>query len=159
MKKYLLFLLMLSVLSVSEAKSVLMEGTSTTPTISFDLSNGILTIKGKSNPESAINFYRQLHELVDSYQIRPESYTIINIRLKDIDDDSLDELKLILSKFESNGKPLLTVVNWFYEENDKHMMRIISNIQEESKLHFKVISEDFFRWNVLLDMKEKNSTD
>lgn len=151
---FVAFIMLIS--QTSWAEKIVIEGTPKTPTISFDISNGVLEIKGRSIPENSIELYKKLNDLVDKYLLQPNHYTIIDFRFKEVDDESIEQLKQIINKFEnqSTGISLITVINWHYEEGNNVMLRTINRFEESTKLPFKAFSEDFFYWNVMLNLKE-----
>ena len=58
------------------------EGTPKTPTVKFDSIQGIIEIKGRSNPENSREFYKPLMNLLEEYAKDPGDKTIVNIQLE-----------------------------------------------------------------------------
>ena len=61
-------------------KPIIIEGTPKTPTIKFDVSEGIFEIKGRSIPENSVEFYKPLIDWLDDYKETPLDKTVVNIR-------------------------------------------------------------------------------
>ena len=58
------------------------EGSPKTPTILFDINQGILEIKGRSIPENSIEFYKPLVDALDKYSAVIKPVTTVNIQLE-----------------------------------------------------------------------------
>ena len=63
-------------------ESISIEGTPKTPTVKFDSIQGIIEIKGRSNPENSREFYKPLIDLLEEYAKDPGDKTIVNIQLE-----------------------------------------------------------------------------
>jgi hypothetical protein len=61
---------------------IFIEGTSKTPTVKFDSTEGVFEIKGRSIPENSVEFYKPLVDWLDTYKELPLSKTGVNIRLE-----------------------------------------------------------------------------
>lgn len=132
------------------AENFVIEGTPKTPTISFDLSNGILEIKGRSIPENSIEFYKPVHDVLINYLERPDSYTLVNIYLDKINEESVKEVFSLFKKLESIHKGgSAVVINWHYEEDDEDMYLKGETFKKEIITLFKNISVNPIRWKMI----------
>jgi hypothetical protein len=95
------------------------EGTPKTPTVKFDSSLGLLEIKGRSNPENSIEFYKPLVNWLQEYAKDPGDKTIVNIQLEYFNTSSskciLDVFKKLESIYKTNHE---VVINWYYEKDE-----------------------------------------
>ena len=121
-------------------KKVSIEGTAKTPTVLFDIENGLLEIKGRSIPENSTEFFRPLMEALKGNQNNFGKAINVNFQLEYFNTSSskciLDLLKL-LATIKKNGVEVL--VNWYYEEDDEDMLESGENYQEIVNIPFKML--------------------
>jgi SiaC family regulatory phosphoprotein len=95
------------------------EGTTKTPQVISALEDNRLyiSIKGRSIPEDAKEFYQPLMNLIESYRPNPKPNTVIDIQFEYLNTSSSKSLAIFLKRFESvTGTE--KVVNWYYEKLD-----------------------------------------
>ena len=96
------------------------EGTYRTPSVKFDSTQGILEIKGRSNPEMAMEFYEPLIVWLEEYARAPREKTVVNIQLEHFNTSSSKCILDVFKKLESIYKAKHEVViNWHYEKDDE----------------------------------------
>ncbi len=121
-------------------ESILIEGTTKTPSIKFEPSKGILEIKGRSIPENSIEFYKPLIEQLEFYSNTPQSNTNVIIQLEYFNTSSS---KCILDVFKKlvaiNNKGSQVLVNWHYEEDDEDMLEAGEDYQAIINVPFKMV--------------------
>jgi len=119
------------------------EATKTTPFVMIDSDAGEIEIKGKSTPESAINFYFPLIEKVKKLFDDKTSVTV-NIALEYFNTSSskcVFDLFRTLKKMEAEGKEVL--INWHYEEDDEDMLETGEDYEDILQLKFNyIVMED-----------------
>ena len=121
-------------------ESISRKGTPKTPTVEFDHVQGLLEIKGRSNPENTIEFYRPLVQWVDEYVQNPVEKTTVNVHLEHFNTSSS---KSILEVFRAL-KPIKerdkdVVVNWFYEGDDEDIQEAGENYEAITGLPFRMV--------------------
>jgi len=117
-------------------EKLFIEETSKTPRVEFE--NGILDIKGISNPENAIEFYKSLLNYVEEYSKNPAKLTKINFKFEYFSDTSSNCLLDILKKFEfihKNGNNV--VVNLNYQKDDEEMLEDFEEFEGKINIPFK----------------------
>ena len=117
------------------------QATPKTPSIEFDQSQGLLEIKGRSNPENTLDFYRPLVAWVDEYVQNPADRTTVNVHLEHFNTSSS---KSILEVFKALD-PIMqsdkeVVVNWFYEDDDEDIMEAGENYEAITGLPFRMVA-------------------
>lgn len=119
---------------------VSIEGTTKTPTVTFESENGFLEIKGRSIPENSTEFYRPLIEALKNYSAQSSAPMNVNFQLEYFNTSSskciLDILKT-LATIKKSGTEV--VINWFYEEDDEDMLESGENYQEIIDIPFKMV--------------------
>ncbi len=121
-------------------KPIIIEGTPKTPTIKFDVSEGIFEIKGRSIPESSVEFYKPLIDWLDDYKETPLDKTVVNIRLEYFNTSSSKCILDVFKKLEAIHKAKNdVVVNWFYEEDDEDMLEAGEDYESIIRVPFKMI--------------------
>lgn len=123
-----------------EMENLNIEETKYTPKITFDSTCKYLSIKGKSYPENAFEFYKEINVWLREYFKTEVEKTKINIELTYLNSSSLKAYFDMFDIFElavENGSSL--EIFWTYEADD--------DIIEEMGEDFK---EDFDNLNITL---------
>ena len=103
-------------------KKLSIEGTRKTPTVLLD-PEGIISIHGRSIPEDASIFFREVMEWIDMYLTVPQDQTRIDIALEYLNSGTSKYVLQLLKKLRDlnhNGHKL--IVNWYYEEGDDDIL-------------------------------------
>ena len=116
------------------------EGTPKTPTVLFDKDQGVLEIKGRSNPEDPLEFFKPLMNWADEYIKTPVQKTTVNIQLEHFNTSSskilLDLFQRLESLLESQHE---IIVNWYYEDDDDELLEAGETYESMSELPFIMI--------------------
>ncbi len=116
------------------------EGTPRTPTVKFDSIQGLIEIKGRSNPEDPIVFYKPLIDWLEEYAKNPGDKTIVNLQLEYFNSSSSKCLLLVLKKLEAIYKAKHEVViNWYYEKGDEEILEAGEDYKFFTGIPFKMI--------------------
>ena len=120
---------------------VFIEGTSKTPTVLYDANQGLIEIKGRSNPENSNLFYKPLIDWVDEYAKSSPKKTVINIQLEHFNTSSSKCILDLFKKLEVIHKARHEIlVNWYYEEADEDILEAGENYRSMTLLPFKMIA-------------------
>ena len=84
-------------------KPIIIEGTPKTPTIRFDVSEGIFEIKGRSIPENSVEFYKPLIDWLENYKETPLDKTVAIFALSIL----IQALQNAYLMFSRNWKPFI----------------------------------------------------
>ena len=117
-----------------------LKGTPKTPEVNLDPDQGLLEIKGRSNPENSVEFYKPIMDWADEYVKTAGDKTTLNIQLEHFNTSSS---KMILDLFK-RLEPILkvkkeVVVNWYYEEDDEDMLEAGEDYESIIRVPFKMI--------------------
>ncbi len=116
------------------------EGTSKTPTVEFDSIRGHIEIKGRSNPDNSILFYRPLINWLKEYAKEPRDNTIVNIQLEHFNTSSskciLDVFKILEASYKTKHE---VEVNWHYEKDDEDILEAGEDYKSLTGIPFKMI--------------------
>lgn len=99
---------------------LIIQATDTTPTVSFNASEGIMEIKGASFDEDSTEFYDNLISWITNYKKSPNTKIKLEIHFKYLNSSSslcVYELLKEFSEIQSTGCQL--EVNWYYGEEDE----------------------------------------
>jgi hypothetical protein len=119
---------------------IIIEGTPKTPTIKFDVKEGVFEIKGRSIPENSVEFYKPLVDWLDIYKESPLGKTVVNIRLEYFNTSSSKCILDVFKKLEAIHKAKNDVeVNWYYEEDDEDMLEAGEDYESIIRVPFKMI--------------------
>jgi hypothetical protein len=112
-----------------------------TPSINFEFQSGKLELRGRSIPENSVEFFKPLHNWVDSYISLDPKQTTIEMKLEYFNTSSSKCLLDLLKKFEVLSKSGKEVrVNWYYENNDRDMAEAGEDYQAIVKIPFNIIA-------------------
>jgi hypothetical protein len=119
-------------------ESLFIEETHKTPAIKSDSSQGLIEIKGRSNPENPIDFYKPLLDWATEYTKKPCEKTELTIQLEHFNTGSSKRLLDLLRKLEllllTNNK---VQVNWYYYDED--ILEAGITFQTMTKIPFRMI--------------------
>ena len=119
---------------------LLIEGTVQTPTVKFDGAQGFFEIKGKSNPENAVEFYRPILEWLEEYVKAPAALSTVNVKLEYFNTSSSKSILHVLKKFETIYLAKNEVIiNWYYEKGDVDMLEAATDYESLIHAPFKMI--------------------
>jgi hypothetical protein len=121
-------------------ESLIIEGTSKTPSVKFDPNIGLIEIKGRSIPENSIEFYKPMVDWLDLYAQNPKHQTKVNIQLEYFNTSSskciLDVFKKLELIHKANHE---VIINWYYEEDDEDMLEAGEDYESIIRIPFKMI--------------------
>ena len=116
------------------------NGTLKTPAIITDPNQGLIDIKGRSNPENSVAFYKPLFDWLVEYVKEPLDSTTVNIQLEHFNTSSSKCILEVFKKLEYIKKVNKDViVNWYYEKNDEDILEAGENYEAMTNLPFKMI--------------------
>jgi len=95
------------------------EGTTKTPHLLcvFESDKLYISIKGRSIPEDAKDFYQPLMDLIENYAANPKPNTVVDFHFEYLNTSSSKSVIMFLKKLEAlTGSE--KVVNWIYEKLD-----------------------------------------
>lgn len=109
------------------------EATKHTPSVEFDAEYGTLSLAGMSYPENTFEFYRPIHQWLESYfKSTSNDTTTITMELSYLNSSSLKayfDIFNILEDAYENGKQ--TVINWIYDQEDDIIEETGEDFQED----------------------------
>jgi hypothetical protein len=112
-------------------------GSNKTPEISFDASNRVLSISGRSIPENSIEFYKPMLAWMEQYAATKPENTILQIKLEYFNTSSSKCLLDIFKKLETIGGKCQ--VEWYYEQDDEDMLEAGEDYEAIVHVPFKMI--------------------
>ncbi len=104
-------------------EKIKLEPTLKTPYVLADPTDGLIEIKGRSNPENSAEFYKPLIDWLDEYiEIDKEQMTLI-IDLEHFNTSTskciMDVMKRLKKMYTSGCQ---VQIRWYYEEDDEEML-------------------------------------
>lgn len=99
-------------------KPLLINGTSTTPSVNFDADKNIFEIAGRSVSESPSDVYVPLLQWINNYARDPRAGTLVSIRLEYFNTASS---KALLDTLTALSFIRNTRILWYYQEDDDDM--------------------------------------
>lgn len=99
-------------------KSLIIPGTSTTPTVTLDADKGIFEITGRSVADNPSEVYQPVIQWLNAYAREPKSTTLFVFKLEYFNTASS---KVLLDTISALYFIRNTKVLWYYQENDEDM--------------------------------------
>ncbi len=116
------------------------ERTSKTPLVVLNKEKTSVQIRGRSSPESSINFYFPLIEKIDAAFTGSERAYSLHVALEYFNTSSskcLLDLMKIYRRLQRQGTTVL--VHWYYEEDDEDMREAGEDYAEVLGLPFRFV--------------------
>ena len=111
------------------------EGTRKTPKISFDPQSGDFEISGRSFPDEAFEFYKDLFGWLDKYLEVPLSSTQLTINTDYFNSNSYRCFLELIRKLENiQDKNHEVFVTWLYEKDDEEIREAGEDMKELTML-------------------------
>lgn len=106
-------------------ENLFIKSTALTPEVSFDFSAGDFSIKGKSIPEDAEEFYGPVLKWMDRFMEEPSSNVHLTIELEFFNISSSKRILFLMYKLnELANKGTNVKISWNYKENDDDMFEV-----------------------------------
>lgn len=118
--------------------NLVIQSTDSTPHVEF-LTNGTLTLKGRSLPEDVHKFYAPLIEWVSQLEI---DEVVVELKLEYLNTSSTKKLLNLLTAIDQNERIKEIDVRWHYEFDDLEMEDLGTIYEEDMKrAKFQYIEE------------------
>ena len=122
-------------------ESLSIEGSPKTPTIVLDPIQGLLEIKGRSNPENSVDFYRPVMEWIEEYVKAPVQKSTVNIQLEHFNTSSSKSILDIFKRLEAIQKvDRKVVINWYYEADDEEILEAGETYETMTDIPFIMVA-------------------
>jgi hypothetical protein len=120
------------------AEKLYIDKTEDTPEINFDLSVGSFSIRGRSLPENAYNFYKPLIEFLQSAINQINSGTNFEFHLDYFNSSSGRFIYEMLTIIESKASTDSLKINWIVDKDDELMIEKGEELQSLLDLKFEI---------------------
>jgi len=108
---------------LSRMKTIFIRNTFNTPAVFFNVKKGILRFSGKSLPENAIDFYKQIEDGLNEFFLNYSDVKLeITCEFEYINTSSSKILFNLLKKAIDHQKNNIIII-WCYEEDDFNMLK------------------------------------
>jgi len=121
-------------------KSLIINGTPTTPEVQFNGTSGILKIEGRSIPENPEDFFNPILSWLQAYFSHPKSQTEFHLILEYVNSGSakflLEMLRMVKEQLNSGGS---VGIKWFFEEEDESIEELGQHYTDLLKIPIEII--------------------
>lgn len=118
---------------------LIIDQTDKTPSISFDLQSGVISIEGRSIIENPVEFYEPLFEKIKAYSQQPSLQTILNMKFDYFNTSTSKVLLDVFHQLEEINRSSEVKIRWYYEEGDSDMQEVGEDYQSIVQLPFEMI--------------------
>jgi len=122
--------------------ALIVKLTKETPEIIFNPKDDLYSIKGKSLPENAVDFYKPVFDWITNFSLNhPNKSIALNV---DIDYMNSSSIKLIffifntINKHYQSNNNTNTCINWFCSKDDELMVNKGNEFKELLELPFHI---------------------
>ena len=118
------------------------ESTNKSPYIFCEARTGTLEISGRSIPFEPKEFYKPMHEWINSYCLTPAPITIFSLRFEYLNKPTRKEITAMLYKLRDlnqSGKSEVSV-NWYCDKEDPDMLDLGEDYLDVFKGNFNIIA-------------------
>ena len=127
--------------------SIHLNKTDDTPEVIFDADKQLFSIKGKSLPENAMEFYKPLYDWIVEYsKTNLNNGITLHIDLEYLNSSSIKLVFLIFSKIDEyyslTSNKSSTNINWFYKKDDELTKIKGEEFKDLLKTPFNLIVKD-----------------
>ncbi len=115
-------------------------GTPSTPAISTDSANGVLSISGDSYPENSFELFGPVIEWVDHYLTTHTAPLRLELQLLYLNTSSVKAVMEIFDALEAahaNGRDV--AVNWYFDQSNERVGELAEEFKEDCTFPFAVI--------------------
>lgn len=104
---------------------LVIESTIQTPAVHLSGTTGLMTIKGRSIPDDAIEFWSNVISWFEQYMEDPVALTEFHIELEYLNIASSKRILMLLGKLNTlKEKGFGSKVCWYYNESDEDMLHV-----------------------------------
>jgi hypothetical protein len=119
---------------------IIIDGTPKTPTVIFNMAEGVFKLEGRSIPENSVEFYKPLVDWLDGYKDNPLPRTVVEVKLEYFNTSSSKCILDVFKKLEMIHKAKNEVeIRWYYEEDDEDMLEAGEDYESIIRVPFKMI--------------------
>ncbi len=121
-------------------EKLLIEGGTSSPSVSFDDETGLLEIGGESYPENSFEFYAPVMEWLKAFlkeNKRPVSFKITLSYLNTSSTKCMIDLLDELESAHARGTPVR--VEWYYDGDNERARDTIDEFKEDFTMPFEVV--------------------
>lgn len=121
-------------------EDLIIDKTSKTPSVIFNLKDAVFRIEGRSIPENPDDFYSRITDWLNEYFKNPKELTNFQFQFEYINSGSskfIMNLFQLIKKYHISGSKCN--VHWFYEEDDENIHELGQHYQNTFKIPFKFV--------------------
>lgn len=120
-------------------ESVSLQATAKTPSIDFNPDQGMLEIRGRSNPEDSRVFYKPLIAWCEEYAHNPREKTVVDVQLEYFDTSSSKGLLDLIKRLKTIKELHKDVeVIWHYDSDDEDILEAGENFEDITGITFRM---------------------
>lgn len=117
-----------------------LQGTTSTPSVSFHFKSGQLELSGESYPENSFGFYRPLLDWIEKFLESSTGAVRLKIGLTYMNTSSIKSMMDLLDLLEdAHAAGREVTVSWYYDEENERALEMAEEFREEVTLPFFVL--------------------
>jgi hypothetical protein len=124
----------------TKMKSLLIEASTSSPFVKFDLEAGYLEMGGESYPENSFEFYSPIIRWIEKFLSETKVDIIFSITLSYLNTSSTKYMIDILDRLEAAHRQGRAVkVEWYYDADNGRAGDTIEEFKEDFSMPFSVV--------------------
>jgi hypothetical protein len=122
-------------------EKIYIQATDYTPFIYFDPAEGLIELKGNSNPANSNSFYQKIIKKLEEYATTGSQGLTANLSFLYFNTSSTKCIFSVLKKLRSmQASGRCVTINWYYKEEDEEMMEVGKDFSDILHLEFNFIT-------------------
>ncbi len=114
-------------------------GTQSTPCVSANWEQGLLTMAGDSYPENSFEFFRDVIAWIESYLQDSSAILRLELRLVYMNTSSVKAMMDIFDLLEdAHGKGRPVQVDWYYDPRNERVLDLADEFREDCTFPFQI---------------------
>ncbi|MEQ8413324.1 MAG: DUF1987 domain-containing protein [Imperialibacter sp.] len=122
-------------------EKIYIQATEFTPQVHFDPSNGIIELRGNSNPHNSLTFYTKVIHTLEDYVVNDTRGLVANMAFRYFNTSSskcLYDMFKQLNAMRKKGRQV--TINWYYSLDDEDMYEVGKDFSDLMNLNFNFIA-------------------
>jgi hypothetical protein len=118
-------------------------GSQSTPAITANWAQGILSMQGDSYPENSFELFSRVIDWVEHFLAEGDSLLQLELRLLYLNTSSVKAMMDIFDLLESaHRRGRKVVVHWYYDQRNERVAQLAEEFKEDFTFSFNIIGQD-----------------
>lgn len=123
-------------------KNITTTGSQSTPAVTGDWEQGVITMQGDSYPENSFEFFGPIIDWLESFLKEVQAPLRVDLRLVYMNTSSVKAMMDIFDLLEDAHKQGRQVsVNWYYDPRNERVVNLADEFKEDCSFPFQIAAD------------------